>query len=135
MNIVGFERNFSVILLVLRRVRGPLILMVSLFALSVLGLTLAPGLPDAEGRPTRMSLFHAFYFVSYTATTIGFGEIPNDFSDAQRLWTIVVIYLSVLSWAYLLKQAITLMQDEALRRAGPRSRLRGRYTVCINPSY
>jgi len=117
MNIEGFEHNFSVILLVLRRMRGPLILMVSLFALSVLGLTLVPGLPDAEGRPTRMSLFHAFYFVSYTATTIGFGEIPNDFSDAQRLWTIVVIYLSVLSWAYLLKQAITLMQDEALRRA------------------
>jgi len=28
-----------------------------------------------------------------------------------------VIYLSVLAWAYLLKQAVTLMQDEALRRA------------------
>lgn len=92
--------------------------MVTLFALSVLGMALAPGPPDAEGRPTHLSLFHAFYFVSYTATTIEFGEVPEAFSDAQRLWAIVcVIYLSVLAWAYLLKQAVTLMQDEALRRA------------------
>lgn len=117
MNVEGPDRNFSVILLVLRRLRGPLILMVTLFALSVLGMALAPGPPDAEGRPTHLSLFHAFYFVSYTATTIGFGEVPEAFSDAQRLWAIVVIYLSVLAWAYLLKQAVTLMQDEALRRA------------------
>lgn len=117
MNVEGLDRNFSVILLVLRRLRGPLILMVTLFALSVLGMALAPGPPDAEGRPTHLSLFHAFYFVSYTATTIGFGEVPEAFSDAQRLWAIAVIYLSVLSWAYLLKQAVTLMQDEALRRA------------------
>lgn len=49
MNVEGPDRNFSVILLVLRRLRGPLILMVTLFALSVLGMALAPGPPDAEG--------------------------------------------------------------------------------------
>ncbi len=38
----------------------------------------------ADGTREYMSLFHAFYVVSYTATTIGFGEIPNAFSDAQR---------------------------------------------------
>lgn len=117
MSIEGVDRNLSVVLLVLRRLRGPIILMVVLFALSVLGMVLVPGPPDAQGRPTHLSFFHAFYFVSYTATTIGFGEVPHDFSEAQRLWAIAVIYLSVLSWAYLLKQAVTLMQDETLRRA------------------
>ena len=31
-----------------------------------------------------MTLFDAFYFMSYTATTIGFGELPWPFTTAQR---------------------------------------------------
>ena len=41
-----------------------------------------------------MSIFHAFYVMSYTATTIGFGEVPHPFNDAQRLWVTFAIYLS-----------------------------------------
>ena len=33
-----------------------------------------------------MGFFDAFYFMSYTATTIGFGELPQAFNDAQRMW-------------------------------------------------
>ena len=47
-----------------------------------------------------MSFFDAFYFVSYTATTIGFGELPYPFTDRQRMWVTVSIYLSVIGWAY-----------------------------------
>ena len=75
----------SAFFLVLRRMRAPIIVLIVIYAISVIGLTLVPGV-DAEGKPTPpMSFFHAFYFISYTATTIGFGEIPVAFSDAQRL--------------------------------------------------
>jgi len=47
-----------------------------------------------------MTLFQAFYFTSYTASTIGFGEIPYAFTDRQRLWVTVIIYASVIGWAY-----------------------------------
>ena len=59
--------------------RAPLIVLILIFAVSVLGLTLIPG-TDAQGGPWRMSFFDAFYFMSYTATTIGFGELPQTFN-------------------------------------------------------
>ena len=64
-----------------------------------------------------MSFFHAFYFISYTATTIGFGEIPHAFSDAQRLWVIVCIYLSVVAWSYTILSVLALLQDKTLQHA------------------
>jgi voltage-gated potassium channel len=82
----------------------------------VLGFTLMPGV-DAEGRPWHMSLFEAFYVVSYTATTIGFGELPYAFSTAQRLWMTFSIYLTVVSWFYALGKILSLVQDPALRHA------------------
>ena len=57
-----------------------------------------------------MSFFHAFYFMSYTATTIGFGEIPNAFSDGQRLWVTFCIYLVVVAWSYAIIVLVALLQ-------------------------
>ncbi|MGZ4604371.1 MAG: potassium transporter TrkA, partial [Kineosporiaceae bacterium] len=62
----------STIFLIMRRMRAPLIVLILIFAVSVVGLTLIPG-QDAAGRPVRMGFFDAFYVISYTATTIGFG--------------------------------------------------------------
>ena len=62
----------SVLLLTLRRLRWPLVLLVGVYAVGILGLVLIPGV-DEHGRPTPMGFFHAFYFLSYTASTIGFG--------------------------------------------------------------
>ncbi len=81
----------STIFLVLRRLRTPLIVLITIFALSVLGLTLVPGPLDSNGVIQRLSFFHAVYFFSYTATTIGFGEIPYAFSEQQRLWVTLCI--------------------------------------------
>ena len=78
----------------MRRMRAPLIILIVIFAVSVLGLTLIPG-QDAEGRPYRMAFFDAFYFMSYTASTIGFGELPYPFTDDQRMWVTISIYLTV----------------------------------------
>jgi len=104
------------IFLVLRRMRVPLITLILIFAISVLGLTLVPG-QDAAGAPTRMSIFHAFYVMSYTATTIGFGELPDPFTDAQRLWVTGTIYLSVIGWAYAISALLSLLQDRAFKAA------------------
>ncbi len=109
----------STIFLVLRRLRTPLIVLIVIFAVSVLGLTLVPGPPDPNGGGSgpRMSFFHAAYFISYTATTIGFGEIPYAFSEQQRLWTLLCIYLSVIGWAYTLGTVFAMLQDKTFLNA------------------
>lgn len=106
----------TAIFLVLRKMRAPLIVLISLFAISILGLTIVPG-QTIEGQVWRMDPFEAFYFMSYTATTIGFGEIPYPFSTAQRAWVIVTIYLSVVAWAYAIGSVLALLQDRGFREA------------------
>ncbi|RTZ58426.1 MAG: potassium transporter TrkA, partial [Gammaproteobacteria bacterium] len=80
--------------LIMRRMRKPLIVLIIAYTICIAGIMAAPGV-DAQGNPWHMGLFHALYFVSYMATTIGFGEIPYEFSDMQRLWTIFAIYIGV----------------------------------------
>src|ERR687894_1433183 len=106
----------STIFLVMRRMRTPLHTLIVIFFVSVVGLTLIPGV-DPEGRPARLSLFESFYFMSYTATTIGFGELPWPFTAAQRLWVTFSIYLSVIGWAYAIGSLLTLVQDRSFREA------------------
>ncbi len=62
-----------------------------------------------------MSFFHAFYFVSYMGTTIGFGEIPYAFTDAQRLWAIVGIYATVITWLYSIGATLSAFQDASFQ--------------------
>ncbi|MEF8708466.1 MAG: potassium channel family protein [Candidatus Accumulibacter propinquus] len=108
--------NASVFFLALRRMRAPLIVLIVIYAVSTLGLTLIPGV-DAQGRPAPpMSFFHAFYFVSYTASTIGFGELPGAFSEAQRMWVTVVIFLSVIGWSYSIISLLSLVQDKGFQQ-------------------
>jgi voltage-gated potassium channel len=106
----------STIFLVMRRMRAPLITLIVIFSISVIGLTLIPGV-DAQGRPAHITLFESFYFMSYTATTIGFGELPYPFTAGQRLWVTVAIYLSVVGWAYAIGSLLTLLQDQSFRQA------------------
>ena len=104
------------IFLVLRRMRAPIIVLIVIFAVSTLGLTLVPG-QDAEGNPHRLSIFEAFYFMTYTASTIGYGELPYPFTPAQRLWVTATIFMSVVGWAYAVGSLLSLMQDRAFRAA------------------
>ncbi|MDR1423888.1 MAG: NAD-binding protein [Azoarcus sp.] len=110
------EHRQSIFLMIVRRLRAPLIMLIVIIAISVLGLTLAPG-PMIDGESHRMSFFRAFYFISYTATTIGFGEIPYAFSDQQRLWVLFCIYMSVIGWAYTLGTVFALLADRNLQQA------------------
>ena len=105
----------NLIYLLLRRMRLPLVMVILAYAISIIGLVLMPGVDD-QGNPWHMNFFHAFYFVSFMGSTIGFGEIPFEFSDAQRLWTTVAMYLTVISWLYALGSLFSLFQDPAFRR-------------------
>lgn len=106
----------SLLLITIRRLRAPLILIILIFAFSMTGLTLIPGV-DENGHEWRLSLFQAFYFVTFTATTIGFGEVPRAFTDEQRLFVTLIIYLSVIGWAYLLGSLLSLAQDKGFQQA------------------
>jgi voltage-gated potassium channel len=120
------------IFLVLRRMRIPLIVLIVIFAVSVLGLTLIPG-EDAEGRTRRLSIFEAFYFMSYTATTIGFGELPAPFTPAQRMWVTFTIFLSVVGWAYAVGSVLALIHDQSFRREMARRHFARKVTKMAEP--
>lgn len=91
--------------------RGPILLLITIYSICMIGMVLVPGLPDENGNPTYMSFFHAYYFLAYTATTTGFGELPTEFSNAQRLWALISLYISVLAWLYAVGKIITLVQN------------------------
>ena len=97
-------------MIVLRYMRGPIFVLIFVYAVGITGMALIPGV-DADGNPVYMNLFHAFYFFTYTATTTGFGEIPSQFSDAQRLWAIVCIYMGVIAWLYAIGSIFRLVQN------------------------
>ena len=102
--------------LALRRLRAPLIVVVAVFTVSVVGLAVIPGVDD-NGEPFRMSVFDAFYFMAYTATTIGFGETPFTFTREQRAWVTLCIFASVVAWAYALATLLALLQEGSFRAA------------------
>ena len=106
----------NIVFLMLRRMRLPLIVLITTYAVSILGLVLIPG-QDDQGNPWHMDFFHATYFVSFMGSTIGFGEIPYPFTDAQRMWTTFIIYATVVAWLYAIGSILSLIQDQGLRRA------------------
>lgn len=106
----------NIIFLILRSMRAPLIAIIVSLAIAIVGLTLVPGVV-VDGQTTHMSVFEAFYIISYTATTIGYGEIPHEFSLQQRLWMSFSIYFTVIPWLYAIGKIFSLFQDAGLRIA------------------
>jgi len=106
----------SIVFLILRQMRAPLLLLTTVYAIATLGLTLIPGMDD-KGQVWFMDFFHAFYFVSFMGTTTGFGEIPYPFTDAQRMWALIFIYITVATWVYTIGTLIRLWQNETLQKA------------------
>jgi len=104
-----------VISMIMSRMRVPLIILIVIYATSMLGMVMIPGVDD-QGNPWHMSIFHAFYYVSFTATTIGFGEIPYALNDAQRLWVICTIYMTVIAWLYAIGNILGLVQDPVFKK-------------------
>lgn len=124
--------NTDAIFLLLRRMRGPLVLIIGVFAVAVFGLSLIPG-QDAAGNPYTYTVFDAFYFMAYTATTIGFGELPYTLTIPQRLWVTLCIFASVTAWAYAIAAIFNIFSDHSFRRAVALQRFRGKVARLREP--
>jgi len=127
----------DIIWLTMRRMRTPLVVMILVYSLSVFGLTLIPGL-DADGNAFRLNFLDSSYFVAIMATTIGFGEIPTAFTDAQRLYVYLILFPNVVAWLYSIGTIISLLVDPQFRAVLARARFSRRvrrlssdfYVVC-----
>jgi len=106
----------QVIWIILKKLRTPFLVILITFSISILGMMLIPGMDD-KGHIYHLNFFDAFYFVSYMATTIGFGESPYAFTYPQKLWVTVAIYLTVIGWFYAIGTIVALIQDESLKKA------------------
>lgn len=124
----------NIVFLLLRRLQGPLITLILTYAIAVLGFVLIPS-TDGQGHPAPMSFFHAFYIVSYTATTIGFGELPNLFTDAQRMWITFVIYLTVIAWMYSIGTILALVQEQSFKETVRALTFRRSVSRIVEPFY
>ncbi len=102
--------------IVMREMRAPLLVVLTVYSVAISVMVFIPG-PVINGKVEYLSFFHAFYFMTYTATTTGFGEIPFAFSDAQRMWAIVCLYVSVVAWFYALGRIVRLFQNTFFIRA------------------
>jgi len=102
--------------IVMREMRAPLLVVLTVYSIAIVVMVFIPG-PIVDGKVEYLSFFHAFYFMTYTATTTGFGEIPFVFSDAQRMWAIVCLYVSVVAWFYALGRIVRLFQNTFFIRA------------------
>ncbi len=105
----------NIVFVLLRRLHSPLIALICVYAVCILGFVLIPGVDD-KGQPWQMDFFHAFYFVSFMGTTIGFGEIPYAFTDAQRMWATVSIYATVVVWLYGIGFLLTILQEPGFKQ-------------------
>lgn len=97
--------------IILHRMRIPFLVIVVTYTIAITGLLIIDGV-DNNGQPYHMTIFDAFYFITYTATTIGFGETPYEFTYPQRLWVSASIYMTVLGWFYGIGTLISLLQDK-----------------------
>jgi len=102
----------KVIFIVLRYMRRPLLALIAVYVTSMVGWILIPG---SDGQ--NLGFFHAFYFLTYTVTTTGFGELPHAFTEAQRMWGIVSLYAGVIAWFYALGSIIGLVQNDDFKRS------------------
>jgi voltage-gated potassium channel len=103
--------NNSSLWIILQRMRLPFTVIAITYAIAMSGLLIIPGIDDA-GNSYHLTIFEAFYFVTYTATTIGFGELPYAFTHAQKIWVSASIYITVLGWFYGIGALVSLLQDK-----------------------
>jgi len=113
----------SSLFIILQRMRKPFLVIVITYTIAIIGLLVIEGVND-KGEAYHMSIFDAFYFVTYTATTIGFGESPYDFTYPQKLWVTFSIYLTVLGWFYGIGSLVSLLQDKLFLREMEKARFR-----------
>jgi Trk K+ transport system NAD-binding subunit len=109
--------------LILQRMRAPFLVIIFTYTVSIIGLLLIDGI-DNDGHPYKFSIFDAFYFISYTSTTIGFGETPFTFTYPQRIWVSMSIFFTVTGWFYAIGTLVALLQDKLFLEEFARAKFR-----------
>lgn len=118
--------------MVLRRMRGPFLAVVGTYAFGAVVLIAVPG-ETPDGEAWRMGFLDALYFLTYTAPTIGFGEIPYPYTDAQRLIYMLAIYPPVIAWFYAIVTIFGLMQDPVFKETVAEGRFRRQVRRLADP--
>lgn len=124
----------NIIWLTMRRMRTPLIVMILVYSLSVFGMVLIPG-QDEAGRAVQVSFLDATYFIASMATTIGFGELPTAFTDAQRIYVFIILFPNVVAWLYSIGTILSLFLDPQFKDVQHRSRFTRRIRWLSDPFY
>lgn len=122
----------EVIFLIMRRMRAPLIVVITTFSFCTAGMMFMPG-TGPEGNPHRLNIFDAFYQMTITLTTVGFTEAPYPFSYPQRMWMSMSIFLLVISWAYAIGVFLALVQSAAFQAAVAAQQFRRQVRRLVEP--
>lgn len=122
----------EVIFLIMRRMRLPLIVVISTFSFCTAGMMVMPGV-DPDGNPYRLNIFDAFYQMTITLTTVGFTEAPYPFSYPQRMWMTMSIFLLVISWAYAIAVFFALVQSDSFQAAVAAQQFRRQVRRLVEP--
>lgn len=122
----------EVIFLIMRRMRAPLIVVITTFSFCTAGMMFMPG-TGPEGNPHRLNIFDAFYQMTITLTTVGFTEAPYPFSYPQRMWMSMSIFLLVISWAYAIGVFLALVQSAAFQAAVAAQQFRRQVRRLVKP--
>ncbi len=115
--------NNNAIWIILQKLRTPLLVIIVTYSIAMLGMVLIPGMDD-NGKVYHLTFFDAFYFVSYMASTIGFGEAPYTFTYTQRLWVSLCIYITVVGWFYGIGALVSAVTDKTLKFEMMRNKFR-----------
>ncbi len=122
----------EVIFLIMRRMRMPLLFVITTFSFCTAGMMLMPGF-DSEGNPYRLNIFDAFYQMTITLTTVGYTEAPYPFSYPQRMWLTMSIFLLVISWAYTIAVFFALVQGAPFQAAVAAQQFRRQVRRLVEP--
>lgn len=100
--------------LIIAKLKFPLILLITVYAISIIGLVLIPTY-DNNGNIYYLDFFEAFFIVIYTSTTVGFGETPYAWTEYQKFWMAICTIMTVTSWLISIGRIITIMQDPLIK--------------------
>lgn len=123
----------AVLFILLRRLRQPLLILVTILTIATFGLSQIDGV-DFDGNPRRLTVFESFYFMTYTAATVGYTEL-FPYTSAQRMWVTGAIYAGVLGWAYALGTLFAIVGDKNFKEAVGLQRFRRTVNRMHEPFY
>ena len=118
----------------MRRMRTPSIVLILVYFFSILAMISVPGV-DESGKPYYMSFLDAAYFMAILQTTIGFGEIPYNFTSAQRMLVFALLLPNVVAWLYSVGTLLGLILDKQFQAAFHRNRFSKQVRWLKQPFY